>query len=116
MMVQMLERRLDNVLYRMGFAESRSIGRQLAGHGHIMVNGRKVTIPSYLVKVGDVISIRPESKNSPQFKDLAERLKKYDAPVWVSVDPDKLEGKLVSLPKDFEVPFDVNLVVDYYSK
>jgi len=116
MIVQLLERRLDNVVFRLGLAPSRSVGRQLVSHGHIMVNGRKVTIPSYLVRVGDKITIRTESKDIAQFKDLSERFKKYETPLWLSLDKEKFAGEMVSLPKDLEVPFDVNMVVDYYSK
>ncbi len=116
MMQQLLERRLDNVVYRLGFAASRSIGRQVVGHGHIMVNGRKTNIPSFRVSVDDIISIRPQSRDCLMFKDLPERLKKYETPVWLALDADKLEGKVVGLPKDFDGSFDVNMVVDYYSK
>lgn len=116
MILAILESRVDNAVYRMGFAESRSIGRQLVSHGHIMVNGRRVTAPSRQLKPGDVVTIRPQSKEHPLFKDLAERLKKYEVPVWLNVDPGKLEGKMVAMPKDFDAGFDVNLVVDYYSK
>ncbi|MEK7590251.1 MAG: 30S ribosomal protein S4 [Patescibacteria group bacterium] len=116
MIINFLERRLDNVVYRLGLALSRSVGRQLVGHGHILVNGRKVTIPSYAVKANDVIAIRPQSKDHPVFKDLAERLKQYEPPIWLFIDKSQLEGKVISLPKDFEIPFDVTLVVDYYSK
>lgn len=116
MIINFLERRLDNVVYRLGLAPSRSVGRQLVGHGHILVNGRKVTIPSYMVKANDVIVIRPQSKDHPVFKDLAERLKQYEPPIWLFIDKSQLEGKVISLPKDFEIPFDVTLVVDYYSK
>lgn len=116
MIISLLESRLDNVVYRLGFAKSRSVGRQLVGHGHILVNGRRVTAPSAQVKVGNVIAIRPQSKDAGPFRELAERLKKQDVPVWLSLDPDKQEGKVISAPKDFDIPFDVNLVVDYYSK
>ncbi|MEK9186047.1 MAG: 30S ribosomal protein S4, partial [Patescibacteria group bacterium] len=116
MIISYLERRLDNVVFRLGLAPSRSVGRQLVGHGHIMVNGRRVTIPSFRVKSGEVITIRPQSKEHPAFKDLAITLKTYQPPVWLEMDKEKLEGKVVSLPKDFEIPFDVNLVVDYYNK
>lgn len=116
MIMNFLEQRLDNVVFRLGLAPSRSIARQLVGHGHILVNGKKVTIPSYSVKVNDVIGIRPQSKDHPAFKDLAANLAKYEPPVWLKLDKDKLEGVVVSAPKDFEMPFDVNLVVDYYSK
>ena len=116
MIISLLERRLDNVVYRLGIAPSRSVGRQMVGHGHIMVNGRKVDVPSYRVRTGEQISIRPQSKDYPLFKDLAANLKKYEPPVWLSLDAEKVMGKVESLPKDFEMPFDVNLVVDYYSK
>jgi len=116
MMINFLERRLDNVVYRLGLTPSRSVARQTVGHGHIVVNGRKVTIPSYEVKAGDVIAIRPQSKAHPIFKDLSTNLAKYNEPSWLLLDKEKLEGKVKSLPKDFEIPFDVNQVVDYYSK
>ena len=116
LIVSLLERRLDNTVYRLGFAPSRSVARQVVGHGHIMVNGRKVTVPSFQVKVGDVISIRPQSKDYNLFKNLPTEIAKYEAPIWLSLDKDKLTGKVVSLPKDFEIPFDVNMVIDYYSK
>ena len=115
-LVAYLEKRLDNVVYRLGFALSRSIGRQLAGHGHILVNGRKVTIPSYQLRVGDVISIRPQSKDHHLFKELNLNFKKIEAPVWLSRDDEKVEGKVISEPKDLSMPIDMNLVIDYYSK
>lgn len=116
MIMSLLERRLDNVVYRLGFAPSRSVARQLVNHGHILVNGRKITIPSYRVKVGDEIVIRPQSKDHQVFKDLDETLKKYEPPTWLTFDKEKFSGKVVALPKDFDIPFDINMVVDYYSK
>jgi len=116
MIMAFLEKRLDNVVYRLGLAPSRSVARQLVSHGHIMVNHRRVTIPSYLVKVNDVITIRPQSKNYQIFKDLPMRLKQYEPPVWLKLDKEKYEGQMISEPKDLEIPFDLNLVVDYYSK
>lgn len=116
MMWMLLERRLDNVVYRLGFAPSRSVARQLVGHGHIMVNGRRTDIPSYLVKVGDKITIRKESKDHPVLKDLGEKLKKYEAPIWLKLDNEKMEGVVSIMPKDVDMPFDANMVVDYYSK
>ena len=116
MLISYLERRLDNVVFRIGLAPSRSVGRQLVGHGHIKVNGRRVTIPSYEVRVNDLISIRPQSQDHPAFKDLSTNLKNYQTPIWLSLNNEKLEGKVVSLPKDLENLFDVNLVVDYYNK
>lgn len=113
---QLLERRLDNTIFRLGLAPSRSMARNFISHGHIMVNNRKHNISSYVVEIGDKLSIRPQSKNDASFKNLAESLKNFEAPVWLRLDREKLEGEVVSLPKDFEVPFDVNMVVDYYSK
>ena len=116
MILTLLERRLDNVVYRLGLAPSRAIARQLVSHGHIHANARKVTIPSYLVKIGEVVSIRSESKGHPVFKELGETLKKYETPVWLTIDKEKIEGHVVGMPKDFEMPFNINKVVDYYSK
>ena len=113
--LQLLERRLDNAAFRLGLAPSRSVARQLVGHGHIFVNGRRVTVPSFLVRVDDVIGIRPQSKEMGLLKDVGERLKKYETPAWLTLNKESMEGKIVSLPKDIEVPFDVALVVDYYS-
>ncbi len=115
-MMALLERRLDNIVYRLGLAPSRSVARQLVGHGHIMVNGKRVDIPSYVLRVGDVVSIRPASKDHAGLRNLSESMKHYEAPVWLALDKEKYEGKVLQLPKDFDVPFDVNMVVDYYSK
>lgn len=116
MMLSLLELRIDNVIYRLGFAPSRSVARQLIGHGHITINGRRMDIPSHRVKIGDVLSIRKESKDNPVFKDLSESIKKYGAPVWLDLDKEKIQGKVKSMPKDLETSFDIHLVVDYYSK
>jgi small subunit ribosomal protein S4 len=115
-MIELLERRLDNVVYRLGLTLSRIVARQIIKDGHIMVNGRKVTIPSYDVRIGDVIGIRPESKNRGVFKKLEENLKKYDAPTWLQLDKTTREGKMVALPFDTKVPFDIDLVIEYLSK
>lgn len=116
MMISMLERRLDNVVYRLGIAPSRSVGRQLVSHGHIMVNDHRVMIPSYQVAPGEHIRIRTQSMTSLLFKDLAETIKKTTLPVWLSFDVEKMVGTVVFAPKDYDIPFDVNMVVDYYSK
>lgn len=116
MLVSYLERRLDNTVFRLGLAPSRFSARQLVSHGHFMVNSRRVTIPSYELKVGDIISIRPQSVNHPAFKDLAATLKKFDAPIWLDLNREKFEGKVISNPKEFEIPFNINVVIDYYSK
>ncbi len=114
--IQALESRLDNVVYRLGFAESRSIARQLISHGHITINGRKVTVPSYSVRISDKIGVRNESKDHPYLKTMDERLKNYNVPAWLVLDLEKHEGAMLSKPQDVEVPFDINSVVDYYSR
>ena len=116
LIVSLLERRLDNVVFRLGFTRSRSVARQLVNHGHIFINNKRVNIPSCQVGAGDVISIRSQSKNHPVFKDLAVDLKRHEPPIWLSLDKEKFEGKVISLPKDYEIPCDINMVVDYYSK
>ncbi|MBM3281503.1 MAG: 30S ribosomal protein S4 [Candidatus Harrisonbacteria bacterium] len=114
--LQLLESRLDNVIYRLGLAASRAIARQLVSHGHITVNGRKVTIPSREMKVGDIVAIREQSKTHPLFADLPNTIKRHEAPVWLEIDKDKLQGKVTAKPKDVESPFEINIVVDYYAK
>lgn len=114
--LEVLESRLDNAVFRLGYAESRSIARQVVGHGHFMVNGKKVRTKSYRLKKGDKISVRPESQNHPLFKDLKEKMKNYTVPVWLSVNPETLEAVFESHPRDIEMPFDINVVVDYYSR
>jgi len=111
-----LETRLDNAVVRIGFVPSRSIARQVVSHGHILVNGKKVTTPSYRVKPGETITISVSSKNLPVFEDLKTKLKNYEVPSWLSLNKDTLEGKVESSPKDVNFPFNINLVVDYYSK
>ncbi len=114
--INALERRLDNTVFRLGLALSRITARQYISHGHFLVNGRKVNIPSYQVKTGDVISIKPTSKTLLIFKDLPNIIKKYNPPDWLELDVEKLEGRIKNLPHDVEIDFDINLVVDYYSK
>lgn len=113
-----LERRLDNAVYRLGFAVSRSVARQLVSHGHFYVNRRKIDIPSYEVKIGDVIEIAPSSKDLPVFKDLKETLKKYAPPTWLVIDKETLKGQIKSLPakEDLVTSFNTNLIIEYYSK
>jgi small subunit ribosomal protein S4 len=111
-----LESRLDNVIYRMGLTSSRRAARQMVSHGHFIVNGKKVTIPSYEVKPGDVISIREGSKGKKLFDNLTERLKDYNAPAWVSFDSVKLEGKTLAKPKNTETFLDLNAVLEFYSR
>ena len=112
----MLESRLDNAVFRMGFASSRKEARQLVNHGHFTVNGRKVDIPSFEVKAGDVIKVKEKSTSSPKFKEIKEMT--ISVPSWITVDVDKLEGKVVALPKreDIDTPIEEHLIVELYSK
>lgn len=112
----LLERRLDNVVMRLGFVPSRSVGRQMTSHGHFLVNGQRVKTPSYQVSVNDIITIRDAAKSHQIFEELEDKLKGYEPPVWLTIDKAKLEGKVESLPHGVEFPFNINLVVDYYSK
>lgn len=111
-----LESRLDNVVFRMGLAKSRSLARQIVAHGHILVNGKRLSIPSHRVRIGDVISIREGSKGSKLFTDLATRLKDYNTPNWISFDISKLEAKVNSLPKEIESGFDFAKVLEFYNR
>lgn len=114
--LELLERRLDNVLFRLGFAVSRSAGRQLIIHGHVLVNGVRVHSPGILVKAGDRIGFRSESKELASVKRLHEFLKKYEAPAWLRIDNDKLEAEVIAKPDDPQLPFNVNLLVESFSK
>ncbi len=111
-----LESRLDNAVYRMGLAVSRRGARQMVSHGHFMVNGTRVTIPSYELKSGDVIKIREGSKTSKLFTDLPTRLKDYSSPAWMNFDTGALEGKILDKPKNTESFIDLNAVLEFYSR
>ena len=117
-LVQSLEVRLDNVVYRLGFASTRQASRQMVNHGHIDVNGKRNSIPSYSVKVGDVISIRESSKNKTLFKDINEKIKEQKTPSWLALDINKKEAKVQGLPKlaTNEVSFDTAQIFQYYSR
>jgi small subunit ribosomal protein S4 len=118
LLLQQLERRLDNVAYRLGFAMSRRQARQIVRHGHIEVNGRKVNIPSFQVGVGDVIKIRPNSEKLTVIEGAREFASHQPAPAWLSVDHASLTGKVLSLPKreDVNIPVNEQLIVELYSK
>ena len=111
-----LENRLDNIVMRLGFAESRSVARQFVNHGHILVNSRRAATGSYRLKAGDTVSIKPRSRHLLLFEELALKLKGQEVPSWLSLDKENLVGKMEALPRQVELPFDLNLVVDYYSK
>lgn len=115
-LIATLEKRLDNVIYRTGMGSSRSQARQLVNHGHFLVNGKRVDIPSYMIKEGDVISVKKDSLN--YFKNLRENLKGVQVPSWINFDAKKLEAKINALPNEKEAELDVNIhqVVEYYSK
>lgn len=116
-LLSILESRLDNVVYRMGFGISRAEARQLVTHGHFRVNGKKVDIPSYLTKVGDVIEVKDSSKNSVRFKQIVENHRGTTVK-WVQVNPDELKGKIVSEPsrEEIDIPIQEHLIVELYSK
>lgn len=117
-MLSLLERRLDNVIYRMGIGVSRAESRQIVNHGHVSVNGRKVNIPSYLVKVDDIVSIKENKKDLEMFKNLKDV--KVIMPKWLEFDASKLTGKINALPQRDDVDANLNikeyLIVELYSK
>jgi len=112
----MLETRLDNTVFRMGFASSRKEARQLVRHGHFTVNGVKQNIPSFQVKVGDVIKVKEKSASSPKFREIKDM--SISVPPWITVDVEKLEGKVVAMPRreDIDTPIAEHLIVELYSK
>jgi small subunit ribosomal protein S4 len=118
LLIQNLEKRLDNVVYRLGFAVSRDQARQLVSHKFFLVNGKPVNIPSFSLKVGDTISLKPQKLKKAIFKDLKERLKKHQVPSWLFLDSEKFEGKVISEPKVEEVapPVEVSAVFEFYSR
>lgn len=114
----LLERRLDNVVYRMGFGRTRRETRQIVDHKHILVNGKCVNIPSYLIKVGDVIEIKEKAKSSQRYKDVLEMTGGRMVPAWLEVDHENLRGTVKALPTRAEIDVPVNemLIVELYSK
>lgn len=119
-LLSLLERRLDNVIYRLGWAMTRSQARQLVTHGHIMVNGRKTNIPSFTVNVGQTITVRPESRRRTYFKNLVDggELNRYRPPEWLRLIPYDLSGEVLALPRreDAEQGINEQLIVEYYSR
>ncbi len=117
-LIRSLENRLDNTVYRMGLADSRSKARQLVSHGLIYVNGRKVNIPSYSVEEGDVISVNPNKKDKKVFENLTEKLKDQDVPSWLFFDRKKLEGKVTGQPvaEEVEPPVRMTSIFEFYSR
>ena len=117
-LLKLIERRLDNVVYRMGMAESRRDARQLVLHEHFSLNGKKVNIPSIIVSAGDVVAVKENFRGSAKCKSLAEALQTKTAPKWLDVDKTNLSAKVVALPERDDVDFDFNeqLIVEHYSK
>ncbi len=116
MLYEKLEARLDNVVYRLGIAHTRPLARQIVAHGHITVNGKRVTIPSLRVKAGDTISIREGSRKSALFTELGARLKNYSVPAWLTFNPEKIEAKIAGKPKNTEGFLNFNAVLEFYSR
>ena len=117
-LLRILESRLDNVVYRMGLAMSRPESRQLVNHGHFTVNGKKVNIPSYLVKPGDVVALCEKSRSLTKFKDLVEANASRVIPKWIDFNKNGLEAKIMNLPDraDIDFPVEEHLIVEFYSK
>lgn len=117
-LLQELERRLDSVVFRMGFANTRREARQLVNHGHFTVNGKRVNIPSFQVKPGDVVAVREKSRTSTKFKTLLEENGKKACPKWIDKAKDSFEGKIVAMPARDDIDYDVaeHLIVELYSK
>ena len=117
-LLETLERRLDNVVFRGGLASSRSSAKQVVGHGHMALNGRRVDIPSILVKIGDKISIRKGSEGKAIFKDFEEKLKKYKSPEWIELNKKDLTLEIKRLPQkeDIDSVFNMQLITEFYSR
>ena len=115
-LLELLERRLDNVVFRLGFAPSRGAARQLVRHGHIAVNAKKVVSPGLEVKAKDVITVREGSVATGAIAKRREVLQKFETPAWLHLDPAKLEGRVLALPAEVETPFEINLLVEAFSK
>lgn len=114
----LLERRLDNVIYRLGFANSRNQGRQLVKHNHFLINGKKVNIPSYTIKMGDVIEIREKSRNIQAIKDSFDAVVRRGVPQWLDLEKESLKGMVKAYPvrEDLTMPIQEQLIVELYSK
>jgi len=117
-LVQMLEMRLDNAVYRLGLGKSRTLARQMVSHGHILVNGKKVNIASFQVKAGDIITVKEKLMKSKLFENDQARLEKHQAPSWLHLDAKAMTGKVLSKPEgeDLKQNFDATLIVEFYSR
>jgi small subunit ribosomal protein S4 len=119
-LLSLLERRLDNVVYRLGLASTRAQARQIVSHGHITVNGRKTNIPSYTVRIGETIGLRPQSRNRTYFRNLVDsgELSRYRPPEWLRLDANEIVGEVIALPRreDAEPGINEQLIVEFYSR
>ncbi len=115
-LLELVGRRLDNTIFKLGLGGSRSEARQLIVHGHIMVNQQRVRSPGFLVKLNDVVTVRPESKSRTVFRALGESLKTHEPPAWLHLDKEKLEGKILGLPEKEQLPVEINLLVESFNK
>jgi len=117
-LIKLLEMRLDNIIYRLGYADSRDAARQILRHGHFLLNGKKCDLPGVQTKVGDVISVKQSYLNKPYWKERVEKINKGERPGWLSMDPANMVGRIVAVPtkNDLTVPFDTALVIEFYSR
>ena len=117
-LIKTLESRLDNVIYRLGFALSRNEARQLVQHGHVLVNGRKTSIPSHLVSPGDVIELKDKIKGNTRLKEIREITSEHQAPSWLEVDPERMRGTVLDEPvrDEIDIPIREQYIVEYYSR
>jgi len=117
-LLSILETRLDNVVFRLGLANTRKEARQIVNHGHILVNGKKVDIPSYIIKVGDTVALREKSKASQRMKDIAEANASRVVPKWLDMDKNNSQGKVIAIPARDDIDYEVeeHLIVELYSK
>ena len=111
-----LELRLDNAIYRLGFVSSRALARQFVSHGHAIVNGKKITVPSYSLRVGDAISFRDGSKLNKLYPIAMERAKNYTSPMWLNLNKETLSAEVMGKPKDIDTLFNLQSVIEFYSR
>jgi len=118
LLIKTLESRLDNVVFRLGFSPSRAQARQLVTHGHFLINGKSIDVPSFLVKKGDKISLKPSSQKKNVFQNLKNLLKKYQTPKWLKLDAEKLEGEVTGPPSFEEAapPVEILSIFEFYSR
>lgn len=117
-LLQILELRLDNIVYRLGFGDSRAQARQIVRHGHFTVNGRSTNVPSFITKAGDVIAVKESSRGKEYFKVVADEVARHSVPGWLSLDPKNLSGRVVNVPvrSEMEITLEEQLIVEHYSR